>query len=254
MAYEVTKLVNGRPYRYRVHSERDPATGRFRNRWTYLGRADAGALPAPRRPRGSSAREALLDALERLLDKEDIERVSAGAVSRAAGLAHGTFYRYFPNKYDAFRALSERWRSARAVELSTFAVAPSTREEARRTLRRWVELLLRTPLQSRGILRTWYDLSARDPQFAAERRDRRGAQVELLAGYLRVLVERGFADVEPLRTARLLAAMLDGFYREALGEAEHDEARVAAALDFVERGVFGTLDDESRPSRASLLG
>jgi hypothetical protein len=51
MAYEVTKLVNGRPYRYRVRSERDPDTGKTRNRWTYLGRGDggkpsAGAAPA----------------------------------------------------------------------------------------------------------------------------------------------------------------------------------------------------------------
>lgn len=254
MAYEVTKLVNGRPYRYRVHSERDPATGRFRNRWTYLGRADAAAPVAPRRPRGSSAREALLDALERLLTNEDIERVSAGAVSQAAGLAHGTFYRYFRNKHDAFRALAERWRQARLLQLDTLAAAPATRAEARSALRRWVELLLRAPLQHRGIVRTWYDLAARDPEFAAERSERRGAQVELLAAYLRVLVERGFADVEPLRTARLLAAMLDGFYREALAEPEHDEARVAAALDFVERGVFGTLDDESRPFRVPLPG
>ena len=92
MAYEVTKLVNGRPYRYRVRSERDPATGKTRNRWTYLGRVDAGRGPATLKPR-PNAREALLDALERLLDRSEPGDVTAAAVSVEAGLAHGTFYR-----------------------------------------------------------------------------------------------------------------------------------------------------------------
>src|SRR6185312_10108320 len=104
MAYEVTKLVNGRPYRYRVRSERDSVTGKTRNRWTYLGRGEAGAAPAPARPR-PNARDALLDALERLLDRHDPRDVTAGAVSVEAGLAHGTFYRYFRNRDDAIRAL-----------------------------------------------------------------------------------------------------------------------------------------------------
>ena len=64
MAYEVTKLVNGRPYRYRVRSERDPESGKVRNRWTYLGRVDANRPHAAVKPR-PNAREALLDSLER---------------------------------------------------------------------------------------------------------------------------------------------------------------------------------------------
>ena len=39
VAYKVTKRIGGRAYLYRVESQRDPETGRRRNRWTYLGRA-----------------------------------------------------------------------------------------------------------------------------------------------------------------------------------------------------------------------
>ncbi len=78
MAYEVTKLVNGRPYRYRVRSERDPDTGKVRNRWTYLGRGDATG-PAPVAKPRPNARAALLDALERLLDRSDPADVTAAA-------------------------------------------------------------------------------------------------------------------------------------------------------------------------------
>ncbi|HEV8022739.1 MAG TPA: TetR/AcrR family transcriptional regulator, partial [Candidatus Lustribacter sp.] len=109
MAYEVTKLVNGRPYRYQVRSERDPASGKLRNRWTYLGRGDPGAKPGPAKPR-PNARQALLDALERLLDRSDPGDVTAAAVSLEAGLAHGTFYRYFHNRVDAIRALADDLR------------------------------------------------------------------------------------------------------------------------------------------------
>src|SRR5579875_1893773 len=114
MAYEVTKRIAGRAYRYRVESVRDPETGKRRSRWTYLGRAEgaAAAAPAPARRRGD-ARERLLDALERLLEARDLAGVTADAVAAEAGLAHGTFYRHFRDKRDAFKAALDRLRKRR---------------------------------------------------------------------------------------------------------------------------------------------
>jgi len=37
MAYQVTKLIAGREYRYHVEGFRDPKTKRVKQRWTYLG-------------------------------------------------------------------------------------------------------------------------------------------------------------------------------------------------------------------------
>lgn len=242
MAYEVTKTVNGRAYRYRVRSERDPDTGKTRNRWTYLGRAGA-AGPTAVRER-ANAREALLDALERLLDRDDLSEVTAGAVSVEAGLAHGTFYRYFKNKNAAIYALLDRVRAAKSASGDVLMrETPATRAAARDALRAWAERLLRTPGEHPGAIRALYDLAARDPVIGAARRERREAYARVLAERLEAFAARGFAHIgDPANAASAIFAMLDGFYREAIGtDGAIDEGRIVAALDLIERGVFGAL-------------
>jgi AcrR family transcriptional regulator len=242
MAYEVTKLVNGRPYRYRVRSERDPESGKTRNRWTYLGRGDAGRPPVAAKPR-PNAREALLDALERLLERLEPGAVTAAAVGIEAGLAHGTFYRYFRNRHDAIRALADRLRSSRAAELGSLDDPPESVAEARAALRAWTNALLRARTQHHGLVRALYALAAQDAEMQTALRERRDGYARLLAVWLAGLADRALvalADAEA--TAAVLFSMLDGIGREAVAAGEPlAESRVSAALDLVERAVFGVL-------------
>jgi AcrR family transcriptional regulator len=242
MAYEVTKIVNGRPYRYRVRSERDPGSGKMRNRWTYLGRVTPGGDPVAvkRRP---NAREALLDAMERMLERADPEAVTAAAVAIEAGVAHGTFYRYFPNKAAAVHALAERLRSARAGDLALLDDAPAGLAQARRALRAWTEAVLRTKTDRPGLVRVWYALAARDAAFQAAGRERRDASRRRLEGWLADLTARAIVGLpDPESTAGVLFVMLDGIGRDAVAAGEPlDDARIAAAVDLVERSVFGRL-------------
>ncbi len=242
MAYEVTKLVNGRPYRYRVRSERDPESGKVRNRWTYLGRVDAGRPPAAARPR-PNAREALLDALERLLERSDAGDVTAAAVSVEAGLAHGTFYRYFRNRVDAIRALGDRLRSARSVELGSLDEPAVDAAAARAALRAWTGVLLRARAERHGLVRALYALAARDPKIQAAVLERRDAYARRLTAWLRDLADRSIIALPASEAAgAVLFAMIDGVGREALAAGVPlDEGHVVAALDLVERAVFGTL-------------
>jgi AcrR family transcriptional regulator len=243
MAYEVTKIVNGRPYRYTVRSERDPVTGKTRNRWTYLGRGDAAGGAAAAKPR-PNAREALLDALERLLDRSDPGDVTAGAVSVEAGLAHGTFYRYFRNLVAAIRALGERLRSERAAEYGLIDESPADRTAARAALRTWTGVLLRTRTKHFGLIRTLYALAAHDAELRAAVVARREVNARRLSAWLRALRDRGIAALpDPEETGAVLYAMLDGFGRDAVAAGEPlEEDRVVAAVDLVERAVFGALD------------
>jgi AcrR family transcriptional regulator len=242
MAYEVTKLVNGRPYRYGVRSERDPASGKTRNRWTYLGRGDGGRGPAAAKPR-ANAREALLDALERLLDRSDPADVTAGAVSVEAGLAHGTFYRYFRNRVDALRALADRLRSARAAELGLIDESPVDVAAARAALRAWTGVLLGARTGHPGLVRALYASAASDPELRAALHERRESYSRRLTAWLGALAERGIIAQSVSQSAgTVLFAMLDGIGREALAAGEAlEETHVAAAIDLVERAVFGTL-------------
>jgi AcrR family transcriptional regulator len=240
MAYVVTKLVNGRPYRYSVRSERDPETGKTRNRWTYLGRGDGAAAPATARLR-PNAREALLDALERLLDRSDLSDVSADAVSREAGLAHGTFYRYFRNRDDAIRALTARLREAVAGELGLLDDPPADKTTARTALRMWTAAALRARTQHHGLVRALYALATADEDIRNALRARRNANSLRLTTWLSMVAERGLATLpEPTATGDVLFSMLDGVGREAIAAGEPlAEWRVAAAVELVDRAVFG---------------
>ena len=242
MAYEVTKVVRGRPYRYRVQSERDQATGSFRNRWTYLGRGNAVDDRSAARPR-RNAREALLAALERLLEREEPDAVTAAAVSIEAGLAHGTFYRYFSNKAAAIDELFQRVRSERASTFSPLEEAPADADRARQAVRDFGDALLRSPVRHRGAIRALYALAARDPALQALKRERREFFVQQLTAYLAMLGERGYAPIiDANGTASALVAMIDGMFREAIVVAPLNEAQIAAAFAVIERAVFGRLD------------
>lgn len=252
MAYEVTKLVNGRPYRYQVRSERDPATGKVRNRWTYLGRGDSSAKSPAAKPR-PNARQALLDALERLLDRSDPNEVTAGAVSVEAGLAHGTFYRYFRNRDDAIHGLTERLRAELALDLGQLDDPPADAASARAALRAWTGGLLRARMKHHGLVRALYALAAHDEDMRDMLRTRRDINARRLARWLFVLAERGIAvlpDVES--TGAVLFSMLDGIGREAVDAGEPlEEHRVSVAIDLVERAVFGVPPAPSRAPRLS---
>jgi len=241
MAYEVTKLVHGRPYRYRVRSERDPATGKTRNRWTYLGRADA-EQPSTVRVR-RNARETLLDAVETLLATVPPDEVSAAAISSAAGLAHGTFYRYFKNRNEALLALFDRVRIESSGGDEMFDGVPASRADARADLRAWATMLVRKSERHGATMRAVYILSSRDEELMAYRQARRATVLRRVGAYLAVVYERGFAPaVDAAATAAVLFAMIEGLVRDALFGGGFDEARAAAAVDLIERAVFGTLD------------
>lgn len=241
MAYEVTKLVNGRPYRYRVRSERDPASGKIRNRWTYLGRGDAAGAKAPPKPR-SNAREALLDALERLLDRSDPADVTAAAVSIEAGLAHGTFYRYFRNRVDAIRGLTDRLRQGLELQLGILDEPPPDAPAARAALRTWTHALLHARMQHAGIVRALYALAAHDAELRRALQVRRNDNARRLESWLRDLAARGLIALpESDATSTVLFTMLDGIGREAVAAGEPLEERlVDAAVVLVERAVFGS--------------
>jgi AcrR family transcriptional regulator len=249
MAYEVTKTIAGRAYRYRVESIRDPETGKRRNRWTYVGRTDSGqsAPAAPRRRTNAKAR--LLDALERLLADRDIGAVTADAIASEAGLAHGTFYRYFRNKGDAVRAALDRTREKRVAIAERLRAETATAAEVRAGLREAIESSLRTPAEHPTLLRATYALIMRDAEFAAQHREQRAKGTRTLGEYFAEWTARGIADVaHPEATAGALIAMVDGLYREAMIDGTVlDDDRIAAALEVIDRAVFGASERKNGP-------
>ena len=242
MAYEVTKVVNGRSYRYGVRAERDAETGKYRNRWTYLGRVTGGVAATAAKPR-PNAREALLDALERLLDRYEPDAITAGAISVEAGVAHGTFYRYFKNKIEAIHGLAARLREEKAEQFALLDQRPATRDEARTAIRLWTATHLRMQTEHPGLIRAWYALAASDPEMRAAGQLRRTTLANRLGAWLAGVVAAGLAPpMDPLQTAAILISTIAGLGRDAAASGEPlDAARLAATESLVERAVFGTL-------------
>jgi AcrR family transcriptional regulator len=244
VAHEVVKRVGRRAYRYRVESFRDPESNKVRARWTYLGVAEPDASPeksvAPLRRVPSATRERLLEAFARLAEREAYATITAGAVSREAKLAHGTFYRHFRDKRDLVANALERVRADLARDSPSLEPPYGDLCAERRRIRTWVLAVLAKPADRPGMLRACIEAMEGDAELRAIRDVRRADRVGRLARYLEALAEA--ATIAPVRSESLAVAlltMLDATFRAALAarEAVTPDA-VAGALDAFDRAIF----------------
>jgi DNA-binding transcriptional regulator YbjK len=91
-------------------------------------------------------------------------------------------------------------------------------------------------------VRALYALAAQDAEIRNTLRERRDSNAQRLAAWLAALAERGIVTLRDAEsTGAVLFSMLDGIGREAVAAGEPlEEHRLAAAVDLVERAVFGT--------------
>lgn len=236
MAYEVIKRVSGRAYRYRVESFRDPETRRVRGRWTYLGRVDPAEAGLPARPAKPRSRDRLLDAVARLLADHDAESLSAGTIAREAGVAYGTFYRYFDDRAHAVREALLR-HGPSLGDVAAFATAmPGSKAEERERLAGWIRDATASALRDRGLVRAWHVYSNADETVLQARRETVDAAVEAVAAYLQGLHVAGVSALaHPRFAAYGLVALVVALGRDAAVEGSLPEAKidgiVAVAID-----------------------
>jgi len=227
VAYEVIKRVSGRAYRYRVESFRDPDTRRVRGRWTYLGRVDPVEAGLPDRAPKPSSRDRLLDAVVRLLAEHDIESLSAGAIAREAGVAYGTFYRYFTDRAHAVREALLRRGPALSDYHARFSGPTGTREEERERLAGWVREIANATLHERGIVRAWHVYSNADDAVVEARRKAVDDVVATVAHHLERLDASGVAKIaSPQFAAYALVALLIALARDVALQGEEQASKV----------------------------
>lgn len=215
MAYEVIKRVSGRAYRYRVESYRDPETRRVRGKWTYLGRVEGEGTLSPERKARPSSRDRLLDAVERLLETNELATISTGMVASEAGLAYGTFYRHFRDLAHVVRDAMVRETANLESLNERFTETPGTPDAERTKLVAWVRETIATVLARPGLFRAWHVTSNHDWPVVAERQRRFEANVEHMAAYLHRLTESGIAKSTPAFSAYAIMALVGAAAREA---------------------------------------
>jgi AcrR family transcriptional regulator len=227
LAYEVIKRVSGRAYRYRVESFRDPETRRVRGRWTYLGRVDPADAGLPERPAKPSSRDRLLDAVARLLATGDAESLSAGSIAREAGVAYGTFYRYFTDRAHAVRETLLRHGPSLGDVSSRFGQPSGTRDEERARIASWLRETADDARRQRGVVRAWHVYSNSDEAVVAARREAVDGTVDRITAYLDALREQRVTTISSSRfAAYALVALVVALGRDAALEENVEAAKV----------------------------
>jgi AcrR family transcriptional regulator len=166
------------------------------------------AAAAPRRElraRGQRTRQRLLDAGVEVFAKRGYHSARVDDIVKVAATSHGTFYLYFGNKEDLFRALAEEV----ATEMRTLAdsLPPVTADAAgSKALRVWLGSFADVYEHYGPVIRAWTEAEIGASEFG-----RMGTDV--LTEFTRVLLDRvrqaAPVDLDPVVASIALVAMIE---------------------------------------------
>ena len=117
------------------------------------------------RRQGEATRAKLLAAAEPALAESGWHATRVDDVVRLAGVSHGTFYLYFANKEDLFRALAERCADD-ATELAASLGRVDPGPEGQAALRAWVSEFLNFYRRNGVVIRAWAENQVGDRKLA----------------------------------------------------------------------------------------
>jgi AcrR family transcriptional regulator len=201
------------------------------------GRAGTPARGRELRARGRRTMRRLLDAGAEIFAERGYHAARVDDVVKIAKTSHGTFYLYFANKEDLFRALATEV----AEEMAGLAealprIAPGA--EGYRDLRGWLERFAQLYEHYGAVIRAWTEAEIGDSEFG-----RLGSDV--LAEFARTLAKRVRADattdVDPGIAAMVLVAMIERFnYYVLARQVDVDrEAMLDTLAAVTHAGLFG---------------
>jgi AcrR family transcriptional regulator len=199
-------------------------------------------LPAPpgQRPlraRGVEARRRLLDAGVEVLPARGFHATRVDDIVATAGVSHGSFYRYFADKDDFFRALA--WEtSAPMLELLGRFPASGTEAELHQWLDEWFDGYERNG----GVISTWQEMQDTGAELTEVSQQ---VAASVTTGLVAMLRQRGFGD--PVIDALILLALLERLpYRAfVLGFTSRDAA-IDAASTIVRQALMAQPRTRSR--------
>lgn len=186
----------------------------------------------PLHPRGEKTRQRLLDAGASVLPARGYHDTRVDDLVEAAGVSHGTFYRYFENKDDFFRVLAES-ASSGLIELLDVLRPDADVDELRGWLRAWF-----TAYESNGgVISTWQEMQTSKELAAFSQQ----VAASVLTRLVRVLERRGFGDptVDAVTFLALIERLPYSVY--TLGFADEAGA-IEAMITTIRRGFFALPD------------
>jgi len=183
-------------------------------------------------PRAERTRRKLLEAGATVLPSRGYHDTRVDDIAEAAGVSHGTFYRYFDSKDDFFRALATI-ASARLVELLDRLRFDGSREE----LRAWMTEWFATYEADGGVISTWQDMRT-SPEL---REFSQAIAVDCFTRLEALLAKRDFGQ-DQVDASMLLALVERAPYGVfTLGFMSRSQA-IEASVTIVRRGFLGLED------------
>ncbi len=211
-------------------------------------RGTTGGAPAQERElraQGRKTMQRLLDAGRLIFERQGFHAARVDDIVKAAKTSHGTFYLYFANKEDLFKALAMDAMSE--MEALGDALEPITIDEAgRETLRAWVTRFVDLYAAHGGVIRAWTEWQFSDRDLGHR------AQESLLAlsGALsrRIDEARGLGDGAHVEGVACLSMLerFNYFQQSHQIRFEHDEV-----VDTLTRALFEGFftPDKAEPRR-----
>jgi AcrR family transcriptional regulator len=193
---------------------------------------DAGL--ARRTPRGEATRLAILEAAEKVIGRKGFTAASISGITRAAGVAQGTFYIYFRTKEDVFRELVlQLGRLLRHTLTEAAEKAPNRIGAEKEGLRAFLTFVARHP----GFYRIVQEALIIDPKAYRDYFDafadnyRQGLRKAETAGEIR----KGDIDVRAWALMGMAKALGERY--AVWRETRPIDEVVDAAHDMIERGL-----------------
>jgi AcrR family transcriptional regulator len=155
------------------------------------------------RARGRRTMQRLLDAGAVVFAERGYHAARVDDVVKTARTSHGTFYLYFANKEDLFRALAVQVADEMLALATDFpALEPGDAADA---LRAWLDRFADLYSRAGAVIRTWTETEISDSEFG-----RIGADlVQEFIARLAPRVRAAAPDLDPLYAAMAIAAMIE---------------------------------------------
>jgi AcrR family transcriptional regulator len=156
------------------------------------------------RARGRRTLRRLLDAGAAVFAERGLHAARVDDVVKAAKTSHGTFYLYFANKEDLFRALTLDV-AERMVELAADFPEFSADGDGEVALRAWLERFADLYDQYGAVIRAWTEAEIVDSEFGRIA----GDMVAQFAGILEDRLRTSAPDLDPQVAALAIVAMIE---------------------------------------------
>ncbi len=184
------------------------------------------------RARGERTRRALLEAGAEVLPARGYHEARVDDIVTAAGVSHGTFYRYFESKDDFFRVLAEE-ASSRMIELVEALDLDGSADE----LRAWLDDWFSAYEADGGVISTWQDMRT-SPELVSFSEQ---VAASVFTRLEKLLDQRDFGH--PQVAASMFLALIERApYRSYVLRFSTREDEIDATLTIIRRGFLGVDD------------